>query len=112
DLKQFAFAASHDLQEPLRMITNYSQLLLSGYRGQLEGEPEVCVGFISRGTKRMRELLADLLAYTELNADASAEAELVDLNSALVKALDNLAAALTESRASVERVELPPVYGH
>src|ERR1700682_2674313 len=51
DLKQFAFAASHDLQEPLRMITSYSQLLIKGYRGQLEGEPAVCVDFITKVEK-------------------------------------------------------------
>src|SRR5262249_26233737 len=60
DLNQFAFAASHDLQEPLRMITSYSQLLLKGYRGQLDGEAGTCIEFITDGTQRMQELLADL----------------------------------------------------
>jgi light-regulated signal transduction histidine kinase (bacteriophytochrome) len=69
DLKQFAFAASHDLQEPLRMITSYSQLLVKGYRGQLDGEAEVCVDFITKGARQMRTLLADLLSYTELGAE-------------------------------------------
>src|SRR5262249_36548351 len=66
DLNQFAFAASHDLQEPLRMITSYSQLLLKGYRGQLDGEAGTCIEFITDGTKRMQELLADLLAYAQM----------------------------------------------
>src|SRR5215469_8076808 len=57
DLRQFAFATSHDLQEPLRMITSYSQLPLRGYRGQLNGDAATCVDYITDGTKRMRELL-------------------------------------------------------
>ena len=65
DLKQFAFAASHDLQEPLRMITTYSQLLVKGYPGPLEGEARVCLDFITKGAKQMRDLLIDLLSYAE-----------------------------------------------
>src|SRR5207244_12541920 len=80
DLSQFAFAASHDLQEPLRMITSYSQLLLKGYRGQLNGEAETCIGFITQGTKRMRELLADLLDYTQLTGENQEPVTPVDLN--------------------------------
>src|SRR5436190_16294860 len=57
DLKQFAFAAGHDLQEPLRIITNYSQLLVKGYPGQLDGEAAICVDFITKGAKHMRDLL-------------------------------------------------------
>ena len=65
DLSQFAFAASHDLQEPLRVITTYAQLLLKGYPGKLEGEASICVHFITEGTKRMRGLLADLWLIRE-----------------------------------------------
>lgn len=112
DLKQFAFAASHDLQEPLRMITSYSQLLIDGYRGQFDGEPGICVSFISRGTKRMRELLSDLLAYTQLTGADQAEVEWVDLNAVFQKALDNLASAIEECNAVIHRGDLPLVYGH
>jgi light-regulated signal transduction histidine kinase (bacteriophytochrome) len=65
DLKQFAFAASHDLQEPLRMVTTYSQLSIKGHRGELEGQTEMCIDFITKGAKHMRDLLTDLLS----NAD-------------------------------------------
>ncbi|MEO8131844.1 MAG: histidine kinase dimerization/phospho-acceptor domain-containing protein, partial [Bryobacteraceae bacterium] len=65
DLRQFAFAASHDLQEPLRMITTYSQLLVRGYLDRLGGEAAVCVDVITKGTQQMRDLLAGLLSYTE-----------------------------------------------
>jgi PAS domain S-box-containing protein len=112
DLKQFAFAASHDLQEPLRMITSYSQLLINSYRGQLDGEAGVCVSFISRGTRRMRELLSDLLAYTHLTGEDQVELELVDLNSVFQKALDNLKASIEESNAEIRSAQLPIVYGH
>jgi PAS domain S-box-containing protein len=69
DLNQFAFAASHDLQEPLRMITIYSELLVRSYRGQLENDAALYTRFIADGTKRMQRLLADLLDYTLLNSD-------------------------------------------
>ena len=57
DLNQFAYAASHDLQEPLRMISSYSQMLVKSYRGELDDEAALCVKFITTGTQRMRELL-------------------------------------------------------
>ena len=112
DLKQFAFAASHDLQEPLRMITSYSQLLIKGYRGQLDGEAEVCVGFIKDGTQHMRDLLADLLSYTETGAEKGDEKQSVDLNRAFEKVTKNLKSAIDESGAVVTSGDLPTVNGH
>ncbi len=111
DLQQFAFAASHDLQEPLRMIATYSRLLVDSYRGQLSEEAELCVNFISRGTARMRELLSDLLAYTQLN-DQQADEAWVDLNAVLRKALENLSAAIDETGAVIDIGRLPTVRGH
>jgi PAS domain S-box-containing protein len=110
DLNQFAFAASHDLQEPLRMITSYSQMLVKGYRGHPDGEASLCVKFITEGTCRMRELLAGLLAYTQLN-QFSHEAESVDLNLVFQKALEDLKTAIEESRAVVTCDDLPTVKG-
>jgi PAS domain S-box-containing protein len=112
DLKQFAFAASHDLQEPLRMITGYSQLLIKGYRGQLQGEPAVCVDFINKGAKHMRDLLADLLSYTQAGEDQVEADEPINLNMIFEKVTDNLRAAIEESSAVVTRDELPIVRGH
>lgn len=117
DLNQFAFAASHDLQEPLRMVTSYSQLLLKGYRGQLEGEAETCIRFITDGTKRMRELLADLLAYTQVTG-SSHEAEdvqetmTIDLNRVFFTTLENCKTAIAEASATVTSDPLPVVKGH
>jgi signal transduction histidine kinase len=90
DLKQFAFAASHDLQEPLRMIKTYSQLLVKGYRGQLEGEPAVCIDFISKGARHMQTLLTDLLSYAEAGMDRGERPESVNLNAVLEKVKQNL----------------------
>ena len=111
DLNQFAFAASHDLQEPLRMITAYSQLLVQGYRGQPDGEASTCVQFISEGTKRMHELLADLLAYTQLTGDSQA-LEQVDLNHIFQTAVQNCQAAIEETGGSVTSDPLPTIHGH
>jgi len=110
DLSQFAFAASHDLQEPLRMITSYAQLLVRGYRGQLDDEASVCVNFITEGTERMRALLADLLAYTQVGAEGLSFA-VVDLNLIVQKTKENLKAAIEDSKAVITSDPLPTVSG-
>ena len=112
DLKQFAFAASHDLQEPLRMITSYSQLLIEGHRGQLDDEAQLCVDFINKGAKRMRDLFANLLTYTEAGADSWEPDELVDLNAILETVKGNLKLAIEDSGAIVTSGNLPTVRGH
>src|SRR5262249_23613521 len=99
------------LQEPLRMITAYSQLLVKGYRGQLEGEASTCVQFIAEGTKRMRELLADLLAYTQLTGEGQV-LERVDLNHVFQTAVQNCETAIEETGASVTSDPLPTIYGY
>jgi signal transduction histidine kinase len=111
DLTQFAFAASHDLQEPLRMITSYSQLLIHGYRGQLDGDAEACVGFINDGTRHMRDLLADLLSYAEVNADIEEPPEPVDLNVVFERVMQNLSLAIADAGAVVRSATLPVVDG-
>jgi PAS domain S-box-containing protein len=110
DLNQFAFAASHDLQEPLRMITSYSQMLVRSSGEHLDGEASLCVKFITEGTRRMRELLADLLAYTQVNQDPH-EAEFVNLNLVFQKEVEDLKTAIEESRAVVTYDDLPTVRG-
>ena len=111
DLNQFAFAASHDLQEPLRMITIYSQLLLKGYRGRLDGEAATFTAVITEGTDRMRALLADLLAYTQLTAEAQEGVASVDLNEVLQNTVENCKAAIDEAGATVTSEPLPAVLG-
>jgi PAS domain S-box-containing protein len=111
DLNHFAFAASHDLQEPLRMITAYSQLLVKGAGRQLDSESATCVEFITAGTKRMRQLLADLLAFTQVSGDDQPVVIPVDFNQVLEKALDNCNAAIAESNAVITSERLPVVLG-
>ena len=111
DLNQFAFAASHDLQEPLRMITSYSQLLVNGYRGQLDGEAATCIEFITEGTKRMRELLADLLTYTQLTGDEEG-VEPVDLHRVFQETLENCKVGIEENEAVVTSDRLPTIPGN
>ena len=111
DLNQFAFAASHDLQEPLRMITSYSQLLVKGYTGQLDEQASMCVNYITDGTQRMRDLLADLLAYTQVTAEGLEPAAFIDLNVIFQKAVANLSAAIEETQAVVSSEPLPLVRG-
>lgn len=111
DLKHFAFAASHDLQEPLRMITAYSQLLVKGYPGPLEGEAKVCLEFITRGAKQMRDLLMDLLSYAEVGVDRGKADEPIDLNTVLDNVKQNLKIAIEESSAVIASQRLPEVEG-
>jgi len=114
DLNQFAFAASHDLQEPLRMVSAYSQLLVRNYQGNLTGDAEACVKFIKDGTSRMKDLLTDLLNYAHLGGTGQAAETLmaIDLNQVFVKVLENCMAGIEEAGASVTSDELPTVYGH
>ena len=112
DLKRFAFAASHDLQEPLRMITLYSQLLIRSYPGEFDERAGTFVASIVDGTKRMRELLTDLLAYTQLGSNPPEPLEMVDLNAVLADVKANLMASIEESGASITAEELPTLYAH
>ncbi len=112
DLERFAFAASHDLQEPLRMITTYVQLLVRNHPSQFEGEAALFLRNILEGATRMRTLLADLLAYSEIGADPEGPAGPVDLNRVLDTVRQNLKIALEETQAVVTAEPLPPVRGH
>lgn len=112
DLQQFAFAASHDLQEPLRIVATYSQLLVSRVRDALNKETQVYVNFITEGTKRMGDLLGDLLAYTRLNYDAERAPSFIDLNDVLQEVTENLKASVEESKAAIVSDRLPVVYGY
>ena len=107
DLQRFAFVASHDLQEPLRMITVYSQLLVKAFPGQVDDKAAMYIGYIVEGTKRMRDLLADLLAYSEIGARPEEPMAVVDLNVVLEKVLQNLKVAIDDSGAEITHSRLP-----
>lgn len=111
DLKQFAFAASHDLQEPLRMITCYSDLLMVGDLTKLDSEAAFCLEMMTKGASQMKALLADLLAYAEAGADKDEAAEAIDLNEVWQQAIKNLQQAIDETGAVVTRADLPRVNG-
>ncbi len=107
DLEQFAFSASHDLQEPLRMVALYSQLLRRKYGDKIDKTADQYLAYIVTGGARMQQLVTDLLAFTR--ATKGPEAAIVDLdaNVALDHALLNLDAAIGESGAEVTRSPLP-----
>ena len=107
-LEQFAFSASHDLQEPLRAIKIYGELLAKRHAEKLDPQALDYIRFLRDGAVRMEALVRDLLTYTEaLKYDRSVE--IADANAALGAALDNLSSAISESAAQVTADRLPSV---
>jgi PAS domain S-box-containing protein len=109
DLEQFAYAASHDLQEPLRMISLYTQLLQEEYSGVLDETARSYVDFAVGGAQRMERLLQDLMAYSRVSAAPASQAESSDAAVALEAALGNLEATVRKSGAQFHIGELPVV---
>jgi chemotaxis family two-component system sensor kinase Cph1 len=112
DLRQFAFAASHDLQEPLRMISNYTQLLLRKFRGQMDEDASLYAQYIRQGTERMANLLDDLLAYTSLGATVGNTSGSVNLQETLERVLEDLRSEISVNAAQITYDPLPTVRGH
>ena len=111
DLEQFAYSASHDLQEPLRTIKIYSQLLANSLSTAVEGETAEFLDFLRNAATRMELLVRDLLAYTQVTR-LDAPLELVDANEALTEVIANLGGAISESGAAVTFNRLPSVPVH
>jgi signal transduction histidine kinase len=109
DLEQFAYVASHDLQEPLRMVAAYTQLLSERYRGKLDETADKFIGYASEGALRMQVLIQDLLAFSRVGRAQSSYAS-VDCNAVLQEVMQTLAAAIQESGAVVTYAELPTVW--
>jgi PAS domain S-box-containing protein len=109
DLEQFAYSASHDLQEPLRNVAVYSQLLKKRYGGALDREANEFLRYIGEGAKRMTELVSDLLAYTRAGSSADGPVEPTDSQAVLEQVLENLAQAIAESHGQVTHDRLPIV---
>jgi signal transduction histidine kinase len=108
DLEQFAYVASHDLQEPLRMVTAYTQLLAERYRGKLDENADKFIAYASDGAQRMQVLIRDLLAFSRVGGKEAPGS--VDCNTVMKDALQALAAAIEESAAVVRYGELPVVW--
>lgn len=110
ELEQFAYIASHDLQEPLRMISSYVQLLERRYGGRLDRDADEFIAFASEGALRMQRMINDLLAYSRVGTRGKSF-EQVDLEAVLAQALDNLHLAVKERNATVTHDRLPMAYG-
>ncbi len=108
ELEQFAYVASHDLQEPLRMVASYTKLLAQKYKGQLDDKAQKYIAYAVDGAVRMQQLINDLLAYSRINTQGLAS-ELTDSHAVLVKALRNLSVAISETGAMVDHDDLPMV---
>ncbi|HVL95837.1 MAG TPA: ATP-binding protein [Solirubrobacteraceae bacterium] len=108
ELQQFAYVASHDLSEPLRMVTGYMQLLQRRYEGQLDDDADQFIGFAVEGAGRMRALIDDLLRYSRLE-HAAIEARPVDARETVDATLRSLAASLEDAGADVRVQGLPVV---
>jgi PAS domain S-box-containing protein len=110
DLQQFAYVASHDLQEPLRMVTSYVQLLGMRYQGQLDADADEFIGYAVDGAKRMQQLILDLLEYARVETHGQ-PMEPTDMMEVCRIVAENLQVAIAESGAQVTWDPLPTVKG-
>jgi signal transduction histidine kinase len=109
ELEQFAYVASHDLQEPLRMVATYTQVLAERYRGRLDENADKFIGYACEGALRMQTLIRDLLAYSRVGRSDEARGR-VDCDAAIEEVLLSLDPAIRESGAVVTHSALPVVW--
>jgi PAS domain S-box-containing protein len=110
ELEDFAFVASHDLQEPLRMISSYSQLLSKRYRDKLGSDADDFIGFIVGGATRMQRLIEDLLQYARITTKGNSFA-LVSIQEVVDQTVANLRPLIAESNATITLDPLPTING-
>jgi PAS domain S-box-containing protein len=108
ELEQFAYVASHDLQEPLRMIANYTQLLAERYRGKLDEQADRYIAYSVDGALRMQSLIQDLLKVSRVSKE-EIESQTIDCCTVVEQAVKNLQAAIQESGAVVSWNSLPVI---
>lgn len=106
ELEQFAYVASHDLQEPLRTVANYTQLLAQRYQGQIDEKADKYINYVVDGAKRMQQLINDLLTYSRIGRQHLALQQ-TDCNQILNEILHNLQFAIAENQAIVTAEPLP-----
>jgi signal transduction histidine kinase len=109
ELEQFAYVASHDLQEPLRMVAAYTQLLGERYRGKLDEKADKYIGYASEGALRMQTLIHDLLAFSRVSRKTSTSGS-VDCDAAMAEVMMSMGPAIEESGAVVTYEALPVVW--
>jgi signal transduction histidine kinase len=109
DLEQFAYVASHDLQEPLRMVAAYTQLLGERYRGKLDADADKFIGYASEGALRMQVLIQDLLAFSRVGRNAPPSTA-VDCNGVMDEVRRILGPALQQGGAHITYADLPTVW--
>ncbi len=109
DLEQFAYVASHDLQEPLRMVTAYTQLLSERYHGKLDANADKFINYATEGAQRTQVLIQDLLAFSRVGR-SGVPSESVDCNAVVQEVLRTLTTAIQESGATVTHGKLPAVW--
>ena len=110
ELRQFAYIASHDLREPLRMITSYIQLLDRRYKGKFDKDGMEFMDYIIDGAKRMDDMIASLLQYSR-EESRDEEFDVIDINELVSVVIDNLKIAIEESGAVIEYSNLPVIRG-
>jgi len=108
ELEQFAYVASHDLQEPLRMVASYTQFLARRYQSQLDADADEFIAYAVDGVNRMQKMINDLLEYSRLNTRAK-PLEMTDCEDTVDQALSNLQIAIEESDAVITHEPLPAV---
>jgi PAS domain S-box-containing protein len=106
ELAQFAYVASHDLQEPLRMVASFTQLLSRRYKGQLDEDADEFIRFAVDGVTRMQNLINDLLAYSRVGTRGNVM-EATDINFLMERICADLSASIEESGATVTKTDLP-----
>src|SRR6202167_2528675 len=111
ELQQFAYVASHDLQEPLRTVSIYTQLLAKRYRGQLQGDADQFINFIVESAERMETLIHDLLDFSQVEARGADFFTSISCEAVLDDAIRNLRSLIEESGAIITREHLPVVTG-
>ncbi|MFI1018946.1 ATP-binding protein [Streptomyces sp. NPDC020965] len=110
ELEQFAYVASHDLQEPLRKVSSFTQLLQRRYAGQMDERADQYIGFAVDGANRMQRLINDLLDFSRVGRMHNQQS-MVDLDTSLGDSLDALSVVIEESGARITRDPLPTVVG-